>query len=223
MMKAMRALYWVIKEDVALRKWHSLKDIFSQVGVDLSPLECGTVKYNSEGTLAELVDVFARVVRTQTDDLISKSTLVGVTADEATDVSNVIQVDTHLRLVHSGQVKTRFGALQAVSNKTADELTPAITDWCASRKIDMDRKHFGTDGSANWTGCHSGVATRLKASHPTLRHVHCVAHREASAALDHVSQFLTCTTRFNLFLEESLGFSMLLLCARHHCTTSSCC
>ena len=32
----MKALYWIAKEDIALRKWHSLKDILVQVGVDLS-------------------------------------------------------------------------------------------------------------------------------------------------------------------------------------------
>ena len=46
----------------------------------------------------------------------------------------------------------------------------------------MRRLHFGTDGAANFTGRHTGVATRLKAVNPHMVHVHWVAHREALAA-----------------------------------------
>ena len=48
----------------------------------------------------------------------------------------------------------------------------------------MQRMHLGTDGSFNFTGCHSGVAAQLKKKHPCMIHVHCVAHREALAAAD---------------------------------------
>ena len=48
MIKAMKALYWVMKENIALRKWHSLKDLLGQCSVDLSPLDyAGNVKYDS--------------------------------------------------------------------------------------------------------------------------------------------------------------------------------
>ena len=49
MMKAMHALYWIAKEDIPLRKWHSVKELFSLVGVDLSPLRVGgNASYNSD-------------------------------------------------------------------------------------------------------------------------------------------------------------------------------
>lgn len=40
----------------------------------------------------------------------------------------------------------------------------------------------GTYGASNFSGWHMGVATRLKADHPTMVHVHCVVHCEALAA-----------------------------------------
>ena len=46
----------------------------------------------------------------------------------------------------------------------------------------MQRLHFGTDGASNFTGKHTGVATRLKAVNPHTVHMHCVARREALAA-----------------------------------------
>lgn len=38
----MKALYWIVIENIALRKWHSLNDLLDRVGVDLKALELGT-------------------------------------------------------------------------------------------------------------------------------------------------------------------------------------
>jgi hypothetical protein len=71
MIKAMKGLYWVVKENIALRKWQSLKDLLDYVGVGhLSPLEmAGNAKYNSDTILAELLEALDVVFDLETDTL----------------------------------------------------------------------------------------------------------------------------------------------------------
>ena len=185
MLKCLQALYWIAKEDIALRKWHSLKELLGQVGVDLSAIRLGkNAHYDSDQILGEFLEALAEVVHDETSSLIQRSAFVGVMADETTDVSNICQLDLHLRIVCDGVVRSRFGTFQPVPNTTAYTLTNAICEWCEDRGVNLRRLHFGTDGASNFTGRHSGVASRMKAVNPHLVHVHCVCHREALAVSD---------------------------------------
>ena len=128
MLKCLQALYWIAKEDIALRKWHSLKELLGQVGVDLSAIRLGkNAHYDSDQILGEFLEALAEVVHDETSSLIQRSAFVGVMADETTDVSNICQLDLHLRIVCDGVVRSRFGTFQPVPNTTAYTLTNART------------------------------------------------------------------------------------------------
>ena len=79
MIKAMKGLYWVVKENIALRKWHSLKDLLDYVGVGhLSALEiAGNAKYDSDTILAELLEALSAVVDQERDRVIDEATYYG--------------------------------------------------------------------------------------------------------------------------------------------------
>ena len=65
----LKALYWIAKEDVSLRKWHSLKDLLVQVGVDLSSLHFAkNATYNSDIVLAQMLQALASVIHDETTD-----------------------------------------------------------------------------------------------------------------------------------------------------------
>ena len=185
MIRSMKALYWIAKEDLPLQKWNSLKDLLVQVGVDLSPLNVArNANYTSERILGELLEALAETVRDDTRRLIKESSFIGLSADETTDVSNLTQLDIHLRLVCQGEIRSRFGLFKSLSDTTARTISDVITSWCEEQKMDMRRMHFSSDGAATFTGRHAGVAARMKAANPHMVSVHCVAHREALAAAD---------------------------------------
>lgn len=182
MIKAMEALYWIAKEKIALRKWHSLKDL-QHVGVDLSPpLVAGNAKYDSDAILAELLAALASVVDNETDRLITESSFYGVLMDETTDVSNLGQLDLHLRLVKDGVISSRFGNLISLSERTADVLIARVKDWCAERSIPVRRSNAGSDGCSTFAGRQHGVVAQLWRDNPQMIGIHCVCHREALAA-----------------------------------------
>ena len=182
MIKAMEALYWIAKENIALRKWHSLKDLL-QHGVDLSPLlVAGNAKYDSDTILAELLAALASVVDIETDCRIAESSFYGVLMDEMTNVSNLGQLDMHLRLVKDCVILSRFGTLISLSERTADVLTANVKDWCVERNIPLRHSHAGSDGCSTFAGRQNGIVAQLWRDNPQMIGIHCVCHREALAA-----------------------------------------
>ena len=140
----MKALYWIAKEDIALRKWHSLKDLLVQVGVDLSSLHIAkNATYTSDLVLTQMLQALASVIHDETTDLLNQSTFVGLSADETIDVSNITQLDLHLRLMVEGRMVSRFGAIEAVPNTTAETLSNGISQWYIKRGINMRRLRMG--------------------------------------------------------------------------------
>ena len=75
-MKAIQALYWIVREDITLRKCHSLKELMGRVHVDLSSLALGSIRYDSEGILSELLEALSDVVHEEPSKLINQSTFV---------------------------------------------------------------------------------------------------------------------------------------------------
>ena len=98
-----KAMYWLVKEDIAVVKWHSLKQLLTVVGVDLSPLYRGrNAKYDSDPIASQVLECLANVVIEQTNKMIEEAAFIGVMADETTDVSNMTQLGIHLRC-HIGE------------------------------------------------------------------------------------------------------------------------
>ena len=119
-------------------KWHSLKDLLKELGVDLSPLNmAGNAKYDSDTNFSELLAALAHVVKSETDRLIQASTYCGVLMDETTDVSNLGQLDMHLRLVHGGVISSRFGTVISLHERTAEAITARGKTWCTERNADL--------------------------------------------------------------------------------------
>ena len=76
-----------------------------------------------------MLQALASVIHDETTDLLKQSTFVGLSADETTDVSNITQLDLHLRLMVEGRMASRFGAIEAVTNTTAETLSNGISQW----------------------------------------------------------------------------------------------
>ena len=127
----LKASYWIAKEDTSLRRWHSLKDLLVQVGVDMSSLHFAkNATYISDLVLTEVLQALASVIHDdETTDMLQRNTFVGLSADKTTDVSNITQLDLHLRFILEGRMVSRLGAIQSVPNKTAETLSNGISQW----------------------------------------------------------------------------------------------
>ena len=78
----------------------------------------------------QMLQALASVIHDETTDLLQQRTFVGLSADETTDVANITQLYLHLQFILQGRMVSRFGAIQAVPNKTAETLSNVISQKC---------------------------------------------------------------------------------------------
>lgn len=187
---AMKLLFWLIKENLALEKWNSLKGLVDFLGVEeISRLRLGrNAYYASTVARDDMLGALYSVAHERTKTVIGKATFSSVLSDETTDVSNVGQLLVHLRCVTSGVITTRFGGLVAVGGRDAESIQHAIEGKCLELDVDWQKCHLGSDGASVFTGRHNGVVARLIRDHDMVHSVsvHCICHREALAAADAV-------------------------------------
>ena len=120
-----KAMYWNVKEDIAVVKWQSLKQLLTDVGVDLSPLYRGrNAKYDSDHIASQVLECLANVVIEQTNKMIEEASFIGVMADGTTDVSNKTQLGIYLRLLQRGMVVSRFDSFQSFPSQLPILLSP---------------------------------------------------------------------------------------------------
>lgn len=185
---AMKLLFWVVKENVALEKWNSLKTLLENLGVDaVTRLNLArNATYSSRHARDDMLLALYSVVEEQTKSVLSDATFSCVLSDETTDVANLGQVVIHFRCVKSGVVETRFGGASSVDERNAEAIQKALEAKADEWGLDWRKCHLGSDGASVFTGRHNGVHARLIRRHD-MQHsiaVHCICHREALAAAD---------------------------------------
>ena len=185
---AMKLPFWLLKENIALKKWNSVKLLLKSLGADeISRLSLArNATYSGRPARDNMLSALFSVVR-KTLSLLLDATFSSVLSDETTDIANKGQLVVHFCCVKSGIIRTRFGGVVEVSEPNAASIQHAIkkaADWSLDRK----KCHFASDGASVFTGRKSGVVVPLMRDHDMYfsTAVHCIGHREALAAADAV-------------------------------------
>lgn len=187
---AMKLLFWICKENVALSKWNALKRLVDSLGVeDITRLHLSrNASYSSHVAREDMLEALYSVVKEETADILSNATFCCIMSDESTDVSNIGQLVMHLRCVKDGVIHTRFGGLVALGERNAAAIQRAMEEKATEWEVDWRKCHLASDGASVFTGRVNGVIARLVREHD-MQHsisVHCICHREALAAADAV-------------------------------------
>eukprot|EP00117_Sycon_ciliatum_P024343 scpid22006/ scgid20446/ SCAN domain-containing protein 3; Protein ZNF452 len=190
-LKLLKALYWLSKENIAMDKWHGMtNELYDVLGVDVSAARrARDALYTSTVARDEFLEALHGVLLQRVKAKVAQCTFMSVVADESTDVSNVSQLVLHLRLVKDGDVDVLFGGIvPLLEGCSANNLVTAIKNWAREAGVDLAKCHLGSDGASTFAGRINGVAAQLQREYPLMKWIHCVAHREALAASDAISQ-----------------------------------
>jgi hypothetical protein len=181
--QAVKAVHWIVMEDLPLSKYPSLVSFMNELHVDdIEKLNVSkNVSYNSRKTAYEILEAMADRIDDKVTEELQASPVITVLADETTDITVTKRMGIYARLIDSDMTpKTRFVTNRQVENGTAVTLKAEIMEEMASRGVPVSKLvALGSDGAAAMTGRGKGVTGLLLREQPHLLNVHCVAHRLA--------------------------------------------
>ena len=179
---AMKAVYWLAKEDIATVKYNSMLTFLEEVGVtcvkDLHV--AGNATYWSHQSAESMQDAIAAVLKSNVDKLVQASPFFSLLIDESTDVSNHENLVVYVKLLNDCKPELHFLENINVCDGKAETITSAINMLMQKRNLQKNKMTgFGSDGASVMTGKNNGVAKRMKDDSPYLISIHCMAHRLA--------------------------------------------
>ena len=179
---AMKAVYWLAKEDIATVKYNSMLTFLEEVGVtcvkDL--YVAGNATYRSHQSAESMQDAIAAVLKSNVDKLVQASPFFSLLIDESTDVSNHENLVVYVKLLNDCKPELHFLENINVRDGKAETITSAINMLMQKRNLQKNKMTgFGSDGASVMTGKNNGVAKRMKDDSPYLISIHCMAHRLA--------------------------------------------
>lgn len=114
---------------------------------------------------------------------ILQSDYFAIQLDESTDISNLAQLLTYVRYVHSKKVYEEFLFCRALTIRTTGEdIFQMVDGFIKENKLDWTKcVGICTDGARAMTGRFSGLVKRIQDVAPEAKWTHCGIHREALA------------------------------------------
>ena len=209
---ALRTVYWMAKEDLAMSKYPSLMAFQKLQGCEsLSKISVAqNATYSSRNSGTEFQECVAEVIQKDIRIAVQNAKFFSVLVDESTDISITKQMMVYLRIVSEEFLpKTYFLEDICIDNPKSDAsvLFDCLINCLDRHGLDIRKcVGFGSDGASVMTGRHNGVATRVKRKSPHCVSVHCMAHRlnlcssQASRGIPFMKSFeRTCSDLYYFF------------------------
>jgi hypothetical protein len=179
---ALQTVYWIVKEEIANRKYKSLIEFQKLQGCkDIQNLHLGkNASYDSPDIFNQLLYALNDVVEWQIESDIQKSPCLGVGIDESTDRSNEKHIAVVARYVdlEKAELVTTFLKCEKVKDCTAQGIYSATKEILSGKKIAMAKVcGLGTDGASVMTGHMNGVRALIREDNPHCVSIHCICHR----------------------------------------------
>ena len=116
-----QVIYWVLKEEIALRKVASLQSLVNKIGLNdrLSDFQ-----HTSSKSVSEFVAMISQHLTDQTINSLKKAAFWASMVDETTDIATLQQYITFVRYVEEGEIKVSFLDIRRIdaNGATADNL-----------------------------------------------------------------------------------------------------
>ena len=218
-MSAMRATYWLAKEELASSKFPSLINLLKLTGVNcLENLHVGAnATYMHHDSFSKMQDAIDQCIHETTVDKLCTCDAYGLIVDESTDISITKKLVLYARVVKDGRVTTLFLKNIEIPDGKAETIMEAINLWVTDNQIGFQKcVGFGSDGANVMVGRKTGVATRMKAKNPFVVSVHCAAHRlalvssQAAREVSYMTKFMeTLHALYNFFHNSAVRSSKL--------------
>ncbi|XP_060559338.1 zinc finger protein 862-like [Ruditapes philippinarum] len=184
MVKMIKTVVWLAKENLPLSKFESLVNFLNSVDVPgLEALECSEkVNYKSYYTANEILSAIGDHLDCIINQKLHQSPCVAVLADESTDIANKKRMTINAVVIdpETSCPNTIYLRNVEYEDGTGVGLASVIVDEFYRRNISFDKiLGFGSDGASVMTGSDRGVKGILLRKQPHMIHIHCMAHRLA--------------------------------------------
>ena len=188
--KVFSSLYWLAKEEMPTSKMTSLLTLLENMGVH----EIKYFETRSEPVLRKMLLLIAKTIIQDLVDKIKESDVYALLTDEVTDISNVCQLVSFVKIfdVDKGKAETAFLDCSDLlehspeASPNADAIVTCITKKFEELGMEIKKlKAFVSDGASVMTGVKGGVATKLREEFSkSMINIHCICHRLALACAD---------------------------------------
>lgn len=154
---ALRSVYWLVKENIPLSKFHSFIAFQKGVGVeDLAALTVSPgVSYVSDYAAHEFLKALSETIESDTKSALQNSPYVTVLADESTDRTITHRLVIYCQII---DIETMTPTTQFLTNIQLDSGTGAAVSSAIYSELEMRGVKaekimgLGTDGAAAMTG-----------------------------------------------------------------------
>lgn len=183
-MNAMKVVYWMATENIALSKYESFINLLKELecpGIDFLKVN-DRVQYQSYYSANQMLASISEVIDKEVDEKLLKSPCVSIFSDESTDISNTKRITLTARIIDPEKAIPSTVFLRDIDYEdgSGEGLAEVIISEASKRSIPFRKiTGFGSDGASVMTGLDKGVRGRLKELNPHMMHVHCMAHRLA--------------------------------------------
>ncbi len=212
---AMKTIYWLVKEGVAVSKFQSLMKLIENLEcpyVSTLSKPSGGLQYTSESAAWDLVKAEAAVIAATIKKKIKDSPFISILADESTDISVEKKLAICVNVIDplTFQQSTHFAANRDLQNGSGQSIASEIISQVQEWGIPMSQViGFGTDGANAMVGRKQGATGLLLKENPTLLNIHCVAHRlvlcmsQAANKVTYLKKFQETVTGFFYYYKSS--------------------
>ncbi|KAK7492082.1 hypothetical protein BaRGS_00016746 [Batillaria attramentaria] len=181
---AVKAAYWLVKENLPLKKFRSLMEHLREQDVphirDLQLSE--DTQYDSPRSATEFLTAMSDIIRRKISDQIQNSDTLTVLLDESTDRANKKRLAIIVKTVDSAmQPFTHYLTNVQIGDGTGETMATKLKEELFRFGVaDLTKLYgLGTDGATAMTGQSKGLTGLLKQENPAIVNVHCIAHRLA--------------------------------------------
>uniref|UniRef100_A0A6Q2YYZ8 DUF4371 domain-containing protein n=1 Tax=Esox lucius TaxID=8010 RepID=A0A6Q2YYZ8_ESOLU len=194
---ALRTAYFVAKERLAFTKMSCLVSLQETNGAKMGQLN------RSEHACINMIEhVAVKMKKTVISKIKNNGSLLSITVDESSAFGiSYLVIYIRADVTGRGDVENIFlDLVELDEGTTAENVYKALKNSLMMAKLDDEylKNHLisiATDGAAVMTGKDSGLIARLKKDFPSLKSVHCLAHKLELAVHDS----LKCVTGCNHF------------------------
>ena len=180
---AMRTVFWLAAEGIALSKYPSLINLQKLQGCQPITDKLSHAKNATYSSLNSAEEFLACIAESIHSKILAKikGQPFAVLTDESTDIAVTKQMIVYVKYVDGDFVPhTHFLGNLAIDNPKSDSevLFNLLISFLTKEDLSQSNAYgFGSDGAAVMVGKRKGVATRFKSKNGHCVSIHCLAHR----------------------------------------------
>jgi len=167
------SVYYLSKEDIALRKIDNFLDFISHLGVEFNE------NYRNHVSAREMLDSISDSIFRNIINEIALSPTIGLMIDESTDISSNQQLAIHIKYISESKSKEKCLGVFELKGCKAEDISSILIHLLKTENLLYKVEEISTDGANVMIGDHNSVVVKLKNSclNDNLIITHCLAHR----------------------------------------------